>query len=244
MDGLSSGGKSSASDSRAGAVPQSFVPALTVRTWPIISRALKIFTLAPRTIGLLLAALFATACAPRDPRYAEDTVYLGGFHSAQTRAPRSTADTVSYWDGDGVSGAPSIRISLDEQRAYFFKGGELVGVSAISSGREEFGTSTGNFKIIQKDRHHKSNLYGDYVDAQTGEVVKKDIDVKKDKKPPGAVFDGARMPFFMRIVGGTGMHEGFLPGYAASHGCIRMPGNMAEVFFNNVSHGTPVTVTY
>ena len=43
--------------------------------------------------------------------------------------------------------------------------------------------------------------------------------------------------------GGTGMHEGFLPGYPASHGCIRMPGRMAEIFFNNVSVGTPVTVT-
>ena len=61
--------------------------------------------------------------------------------------------------------------------------------------------------------------------------------------PRGAVYDGARMPFFMRIVGGTGMHEGFLPGYPASHGCIRMPGRMAEIFFNTVSVGTPVTIT-
>jgi L,D-transpeptidase catalytic domain len=196
-------------------------------------------------IGLfLLIALFATACAPRDPRYAEGTVYLGGFHQTHTRAPRAQTDTVSYWDGDGVSGAPSIRISLGEQKAYFFKGGELVGVSAISTGREEFGTTTGNFKIIQKDRDHKSNLYGDYVDAQTGEIVKKDVDVKKDKKPPGTVLDGAKMPFFMRIVGGTGMHEGFLPGYPASHGCIRMPGYMAETFFNNVALGTPVSITH
>ena len=193
---------------------------------------------------LLLTDLFATACAPRDPRYADGTVYLGGFHQAHTRAPRAQADTVSYWDGDGVAGKPSIRISLGEQKAYFFKGGELVGVSAISSGREEFGTTTGNFKIIQKNRDHKSNLYGDYVDAQTGEVVKKDIDVKKDKKPPGTVFDGARMPFFMRVVGGTGMHEGFLPGYAASHGCIRMPGYMAETFFNNVALGTPISISH
>jgi lipoprotein-anchoring transpeptidase ErfK/SrfK len=82
------------------------------------------------------------------------------------------------------------------------------------------------------------------VDARTGEVIQKDIDVKKDKKPPGAAFDGARMPFFMRIVGGTGMHEGFLPGYPASHGCIRMPGYMAETFFENVTVGTPVTISH
>jgi len=155
---------------------------------------------------------------------------------------RAPFDNVSYWDGDGVGGAPSIRISLGEQRAYFYKGDQLVGVSLISSGREGLGTKTGNFKIIQKDKDHKSSVYGDYVDAQ-GNIVKKDIERGKDPMPPGAFYDGAKMPFFMRIVGGTGMHEGFLPGYAASHGCIRMPGFMAEDFFNNVSLGTPVAVT-
>jgi lipoprotein-anchoring transpeptidase ErfK/SrfK len=197
----------------------------------------------PRLFGLLLlAAIFAGGCA-RDPRTREDTAYLGGFRrSAQPQ--RANFDNVSYWDGDHASGAPSIRISLGEQRAYFYKGGELVGISAISSGREGFDTRVGNFKIIQKDKDHKSNLYGDYVDAQTGAVVMKDIDTKKDKRPPGAAFDGARMPYFMRITGGIGMHEGFLPGYAASHGCIRMPGFMAERYFESVSVGTPVTVTY
>jgi lipoprotein-anchoring transpeptidase ErfK/SrfK len=46
----------------------------------------------------------------------------------------------------------------------------------------------------------------------------------------------------MRFHGGEGMHAGFLPGYAASHGCVRMPDHMAEIFFNNVSVGTPVRV--
>ena len=193
---------------------------------------------------LLLACLFATGCASRDPRFSSETVYLGGFHRPSERPARANYDDVSYWDGDHAQGSPSIKIRLSEQRAYFFKGEELVGVSVISSGREEFGTTTGNFKIIQKNKDHKSNLYGDYVDAQTGAVVKKDIDVKKDPKPPGAVFDGARMPYFMRVVGGIGMHEGFLPGYPASHGCIRMPGFMAERFFANVSVGTPVTITH
>jgi lipoprotein-anchoring transpeptidase ErfK/SrfK len=192
---------------------------------------------------LLLTALFAGGCANNDPRLREDTVYLGGFRR-QAQPQRANFDNVSYWDGDHSTGAPSIRIELDEQRAYFYKGGELVGISVISSGREGFGTTTGNFKIIQKDRDHKSSLYGDYVDASSGAVVKKDVDTEKDKKPPGTVFDGAKMPFFMRIVGGTGMHEGFLPGYAASHGCIRMPGFMAEKFFENVSVGTPVTLVH
>jgi len=192
--------------------------------------------------SLLLAALFLVGCG-HDPRVRTDTAYLGGFQR-QTQPQRANFDNVSYWDGDHATGAPSIRIVLGEQRAYFYKGSELVGISVISSGREGFGTTTGSFKITQKSRDHKSNLYGDYVDAQTGAVVKKDVDVKKDRRPPGAVFDGARMPFFMRIVGGIGMHEGFLPGYAASHGCIRMPGFMAERFFATVEKGTPVTVTH
>jgi lipoprotein-anchoring transpeptidase ErfK/SrfK len=150
-------------------------------------------------------------------------------------------DNVSYWDGDTMKGPPSVKISLSEQRAYFYKGDQLAGISWISTGREGKNTVTGNYKIIQKDKDHKSSLYGDYVDAQ-GAIVKKDIDLTKDPVPPGAHFDGAKMPFFMRIVGGTGMHQGFLPGYPASHGCIRMPGFMAEDFFRNVSVGTPVTI--
>lgn len=196
----------------------------------------------PRILGLLLlAALFVTGCAS-DPRLRDDSDYLGGFRP-EVHPQRANFDNVSYWDGDGVSGPSSIRINLAEQRAYFYKGGELVGVSVISSGREGYGTTTGNFKITQKSRHHKSNLYGNYVDAQTGEIVAKDISVRKDPKPPGTVYDGASMPYFMRIVGGIGMHEGFLPGYAASHGCIRLPGFMAAKFFENVQQGTPVTVT-
>ncbi len=190
---------------------------------------------------LLLSTLFTAACGTNDPRFRDDTVYVGGFRPPGEESQRASHDTVSYWDGDGAAGAPSIEISLNHQRAYFFKGSQLVGVSSISTGREGYSTPAGSFKITQKNRHHKSNLYGDYV-TKDGAVVQKDVDVKKDPRPPGTVLDGARMPYFMRIVGGVGMHEGFLPGYAASHGCIRMPGFMAEKFFENVSHGTPVVV--
>ncbi len=193
---------------------------------------------------LALAALAALAgCANYDTRLTDTgTVYLGAGHESVSRGKASTlADANSYWDGDGVAGAPSIVISLSEQTASFYKGGKLVGVSAISSGREGFGTPTGSFKITQKNRDHASNLYGEYVDA-AGNVIQKDVDVKKDPKPPGATFVGAPMPYFMRIVGGVGMHQGFLPGVPDSHGCIRMPEPMAKVFFSSVEKGTPVTV--
>jgi hypothetical protein len=196
-----------------------------------------------RTFGcflLLLTALFTAACGTGDPRFRDDTIYVGSVRPPQAKA-RPSHDTVSYWDGDGVSGTPFVRICLSEQRAYFFKGGQLVGVSSIATGREGFDTPAGTFKIIQKNRHHKSNLYGDWVDA-SGRIIEKDIGVKTHPRPPGAIFDGARMPYFMRIHGGVGMHEGFLPGYPASHGCIRMPGFMAAKFFENVEKGTPVQV--
>jgi hypothetical protein len=150
-------------------------------------------------------------------------------------------DSISYWDGDGIPGAPSVKIYLKEQRAYFYKGDQLVGVSQVSAGREGHNTPIGDYKIIQKDLDHASNLYGDYVDT-SGNIVQKDVELGKDPKPPGAIFKGAPMPFFMRITGGVGMHKGYLPGYPASHGCIRMPGKMAESFFNNVQVGTPVQI--
>ena len=147
----------------------------------------------------------------------------------------------SYWDGDGLTGPASIVIDISDQKAYFYKGEALAGVSALSTGNESHPTTLGKFKITQKDKWHKSNLYGDYVDAN-GTVVMANIDIKKDKAPPGTRFEGSKMHHFMRFVGGIGMHEGFLPGYPASHGCVRMPGRMAETFYNNVELGTPVTV--
>lgn len=188
-----------------------------------------------------LITLFIVGCA-NDGRYGRDTIYLGGKPTPADNGKRMNFDNVSYWDGDNAAGAPRVRISLSEQKAFFYKGDNLVGISILSTGREGFGTPSGRFKILQKNRDHVSSLYGNYVDAVTGEVVKKDIDRTKDPMPKGAKYDGAKMPFFMRIHGGVGMHEGFLPGYPASHGCIRMPGFMAEAFFRNVELGTPVTV--
>jgi len=189
---------------------------------------------------LSFAAVFS-GCKTYDSRIASrETEYLDGRVSVAKplNVKNDGYDPVSYWDGDGVSGSPSIKIFLGEQRAYFYKSDKLVGVSQISSGREGFITPTGNYKIIQKSKDHISNLYGDYVDAG-GNVVKTNAS-SRDPKPPGLKFRGAPMPYFMRIVGGVGMHAGFLPGYAASHGCIRMPEFMAETFFANVQHGTPV----
>jgi hypothetical protein len=188
-------------------------------------------------------ALLLGACAGYDSRLnSRDVQYLGtGGPIIDPAIKESLALKKSYWDDAGISGPPSIVINLSKQTAAFYKGLKLVGISAISSGREGFDTPAGNYKISQKDLNHASNLYGDYVDL-SGNVVVKDVDVAKDPCPPGLRFRGAPMPYFMRIVGGVGMHQGFLPGVPDSHGCIRMPEKMARLFWDNAPLGTPVIV--
>lgn len=153
----------------------------------------------------------------------------------------TVTDSRAWWAGDGVVGSPRMVIDLSQQRLRYFKGDKLVGVSPISSGREGNSTLNGKFRIIEKDLNHRSSLYGSYVD-ESDSIVVGDVDVRSDPRPPGTKFVGAGMRYFMRIVGGIGMHEGYLPGYPASHGCIRLPTRMAAIFFENTPHGTPVEV--
>lgn len=199
-----------------------------------------------RLLGLFAIVCSLAACAD-DPRYSGGrTEYIGGrsgdrVTNASIQRFRPD-DTVSFWDGDGVPGAPHVEVRLSEQRAYFYKGDQLVGVSQVSTGREGHDTPVGNFKVLQKDKDHRSSLYGDYVDANQ-QVVKANIEAGVDPKPPGTTFLGSAMPFFMRVTNGVGLHQGYLPGVPASHGCIRMPGFMAENFFYNIPLGAPVTIT-
>src|ERR1700724_3118862 len=180
------------------------------------------------------SGLIVTSCE-EDVRYSGQTQYLGGVrgNAPTTGAP---ADSVSYWDGDHIGGKPSVKISIKEQRAYFYKNGMLVGISQLSTGREGLNTPAGHFSILNKDKTHVSSQYGDFVD-KTDQVVKPNVAVS-DPKPPGAHFKGAPMPYYMQIAPGFGMHAGYLPGYPASHGCIRMPEFMAEAFFKSISVGT------
>ncbi len=147
------------------------------------------------------------------------------------------------WTGNGVSGSPSITIDLSTQTATFYRNGVEVGRSPVSTGREGYSTPTGTFRVTQKNANHFSNLYGDYVDAN-GAVVVANVGVHRDKRPPGTRFRGAPMPYFMRVAGAVGLHAGYLPGYPASHGCIRLPKGAAATFFENAPVGTPVTITH
>jgi len=193
----------------------------------------------------LLAALHS--CGSMD---SSQSGYMAGVGTPVVRQvsngphhpPPAFHDDISYWEGDGVSGSPLIRINIREQKAFFYKGGQLVGVSRISSGKEDSGTPSGRYKIIQKSKDHKSSLYGVFKDKTTGMTTNDNVDIRVDKPGPNEIYYAAPMPNFMRISGGIGMHTGYLPGYAASHGCIRMPHQMSEKFFENVQLGTPVVV--
>jgi lipoprotein-anchoring transpeptidase ErfK/SrfK len=134
----------------------------------------------------------------------------------------------------------SVEIDLEQQTAYLIRGRRIVLASQISSGRSGHLTETGSFKIIEKERNHFSTLYGKIVD-RTGRVVVADADADM-AVPRGGKFLPAPMRYFMRFHGATGMHAGYLPGYPASHGCVRMPEQNAIVFFNAVEVGTPVHV--
>jgi lipoprotein-anchoring transpeptidase ErfK/SrfK len=134
----------------------------------------------------------------------------------------------------------SVDIDLQEQRAYLLKNGRAVFESPISSGRYGHLTPTGNFKILDKDMNHLSSIYGKIVD-RAGRTINVDADIDM-RVPRGGRFVPAPMHYFMRFEGGNGMHAGFLPGYAASHGCVRMPRDRASLFYQNVEIGTPVHV--
>jgi lipoprotein-anchoring transpeptidase ErfK/SrfK len=146
-----------------------------------------------------------------------------------------------WWAGDGASGPAKIVVHIGEQRAYFFKGSRLVGESPVSTGKPGFSTPPGHYDVVSKDIDHVSTVFGDYVDDH-GNAVRSNIDVRKDHRPSGTHFDGARMPYAMFFRGGYAMHQGYVPPFAASHGCIRLPKGMARPFFENAPVGTPVVV--
>lgn len=167
-------------------------------------------------------------------------VKMPAFASRQGTSQR-VSDENTFWRGDGVRGAPRIVIVLGEQLAYFYKGGQKVGSSPVCTGSPQFPTPKGSFRVTEKDADHYSSVYGDWVDTH-GNILQTQIDNRKDPRPPGGRFDGAKMFWFMRVTGGVGMHEGYLPGYADSHGCIRLPSEMARIYYHNAPVGTPVKI--
>lgn len=125
-------------------------------------------------------------------------------------------DTGQYvWEPEAAPDGPlSLVINLTQQRMLVYRGGVPIAASTISSGSEGRETPTGVFGILQKEVTHRSGTY-----------------------------DNAPMPFMQRITEkGVAMHGGNLPGYSASHGCIRLPLAFARLLYGVTDVGTPVTI--
>jgi hypothetical protein len=114
----------------------------------------------------------------------------------------------------------------------------------VASGVRKHPTPVGHFEIMEKVENKRSNLYGK-IYTKSGKVLRSDAKTGRDTVPTGARFEGARMPYFLRLTyDGIGLHAGPIPrpGRPASHGCIRMPSKMAPVLFKHVNLGTKVSI--
>jgi lipoprotein-anchoring transpeptidase ErfK/SrfK len=113
-----------------------------------------------------------------------------------------------------LAGDVVIVVSLPQQLVHVYRGGVRIGESTISTGRPGHDTPTGVFTILQKQKMHRSTLY-----------------------------DDAPMPFMQRLTwDGIALHAGRLPGYPASHGCVRLPAAFAEALYGVTEHGGVVVV--
>jgi lipoprotein-anchoring transpeptidase ErfK/SrfK len=160
-----------------------------------------------RVSGVGIAALLALTTTPA---LALDDIAL----PIETAASELTPNQFVWHDTDSGE-ALSIVISLSRQRAYVYRGAQMVAATTISSGRGGKDTPLGTYPILQKNAAHRSNLYA-----------------------------GAPMPFMQRLTwDGIAIHAGNNPGFPDSHGCIRVPTGFAKKLFAVTALGTAVTVT-
>lgn len=111
-------------------------------------------------------------------------------------------------------GAVEMVVSIPLQRAYVYRGGTLIGVTTVSTGKPGHRTPTGKFDILEKRAKHFSNLY-----------------------------NNAPMPFMQRLTwGGIALHAGQIPGRPASHGCVRLPLAFARNLFSVTRVGASVHI--
>ncbi len=134
----------------------------------------------------------------------------------------------------------SLNIDLSEQMAYLFAESSLVASAPISSGRASHPTPTGSFEVLEKDLNHFSTLYGRIISSGGG-VLRRDA-TGFTQLPPGARFVPSPMRYFIQFDRGIGLHAGLLPGYPASHGCIRLPRDKAQLFFEKLQVGDTVRI--
>lgn len=191
-----------------------------------------------RALGIVALLLGAAGCADLP----NDVGVRKHRSNVELTQKASHHPIVATWNDDPTAQGPTrILVNLTIQQAFFYRGETLIGQTNISSGRRAHETPPGKYHVIQKDAHHVSSEYGVYENRR-GEVVVRNAEAGQTLRPDGTHFVGAPMPYFLRFLDGYGMHAGFVPRYRASHGCIRMPIEMAQNFFDAAKIGTSVEV--
>jgi len=113
------------------------------------------------------------------------------------------------------AGPVVIIVSVPEQTLFVYRNGVRIGRSTVSTGKSGHRTPTGVFTVLEKNEKHTSSIY-----------------------------KGASMPYMQRLTWtGVAMHAGNLPGYPASHGCVRLPLDFAQKLYSVTGKGTTVIVT-
>jgi len=216
-------------------------------------------TLLPLIFALGLALFFsscsstapAEAAAPTGPPVAQYiNPYPAGTYEHFLARLEYLKDLGIYRDEAAYAAAlPSetkITLDLTSLRGKLYdKNNTVILDYPIAPGTSEHPTPTGSFKITEKIVDKESNLYGKILDAN-GVVINAEADSRKHKAPPGGRFDGADMPYWMRLTSyGIGMHQGHIPTNprrTASHGCIRHTMDGVKLVYPKVKVGTPVTI--
>lgn len=136
----------------------------------------------------------------------------------------------------------SIHISLGKQRAYLSVGNEVAIDAPVCTGKPRAMTPKGQFAVLEKKSASSSPLLGEYVDP-AGRVVRSGISARIDVAPAGATFRAVPAEYYLRLdENGLALHAGTLPGYPASDTAIRLPVDIAPLFFQRVKIGTPVKI--
>ncbi len=138
-------------------------------------------------------------------------------------------------------GSHSIYICLNDQRGQYLVDGLVAMDFPISSGIKSFPTKTGNYKVLHKEEDHDSNLYGKMYDAD-GKCINADA-YPTDEVPEGGRYVPSPMPYWQRLTwAGLGLHVGKVRRKPASHGCVRLPRNVAKTLYEQTSVGSRVTI--
>lgn len=196
----------------------------------------------PRFLLTIIALTSTLTCCT--PAHQSLKNVANNYAFARPKIKMSPTEAVSsgHWDVPaGHTGEHLIVIDTELQIAKYYIGNRQVGWSAISSGKAGHITPRGTFPIKEKDIDHISSSYGSVVDAAGNTLIG---DYKRgDAMPAGGIYKGAPMNFAMRLTNtGIWMHEGIVTSAPESHGCIRLPRKMAEIFFENTPVGTPVII--